>query len=136
MHRLSRFGRALLLVLMLPALLAPSSWAMRVCFCDAMAWGLGLSSDDCCRPSAPISCCELETNSDLADDHQCSECRTFEVGNSALQVTPTPSVPDVPLDVVVAWIVEPPRDVRTLCDAHCARGPAPPAITHILPLRI
>ncbi len=148
---LHRTLRALVLALVLPALLAPSGWAWRLCFCDSMLLGglvhreaaaEGEELDSCCRPKpAQRSCCEQELAGEAPDGPQqdpsgCDECRMFDAGNAGLATFAAPDVPTMAPPVVVAWVVavdvapmSAPRSLGFECRA-------PPGVGRLLPLRI
>ena len=141
--------RALVLAFVLPALLAPSGWAWRLCFCDSMLLGGlvhrevaadGEELDSCCQKKVvERSCCEEE----LADEGEdtpapagCTECRMFDAGNLGLATFTTPEVPTMAPPVVVAWVI---ADAAVPVSAPCALDSAcraPPGVGRLLPLRI
>ncbi|MCC7012947.1 MAG: hypothetical protein IT454_10325 [Planctomycetes bacterium] len=136
MSALHRIGRALALALLLPALLAPSGWALRMCFCDAMTFGVGFE-DLCCNPEPARGCCESEDEPQerAPAHHQCEECESFDVGNQGLQPTSAPHLPQVAPPIVIDWSA--PRS-ELWCSPTARRdfGRAPPGRVRALPLRI
>jgi hypothetical protein len=131
--RFFRAGRAWLLVLLLPALLAPRGWAMRVCFCETMGAGAGV---DCCRPEPERACCGEERPSEGLAPQDCAECRMLDVDNDGLQVTSAPTLPALGTVTFVEWSLPliPHRHLRDVVSA--GRGSAPPGAAGVVPLRI
>jgi hypothetical protein len=148
---LPRALRAFVLALVLPALLAPSGWAWRLCFCDSMLLGglvhrevaaPGEELDSCCQPKPEKrSCCEGELAGATQDEPEqdpsdCNECRMFDAGNAGLASFAAPEVPTMAPPTVVAWVVavdaaptRAPRALELVCRA-------PPGVGRLLPLRI
>jgi hypothetical protein len=132
MTSLSRIRRALVLVLLLPALLAPSGWALRVCFCEAMA--AAADEESCCTTQAH-RCCEDEANPGNPGEHRCGECKWIRVGNAALQPR---SNSDTAVMALPAAVRSAPLIVRSYAPVArpICRSGEPPGRVRALPLRI
>ncbi len=131
--------RALLLALLLPALLVPSGWSLRLCFCAAMSGQAATEQESCCSKLAAKSCCDAPSSTAAAGEHrECRDCKRFGADNRALPPTlATP--PDVP--VVLAfeaprWTMPEAVEVLTCASSVVARAHAPPGIEPVPPLRI
>lgn len=141
MTALGRLWRAALLALLLPALLAPSGWAWRLCFCEAMEWGLAAAteSDSCCRKTVERDCCAPEEDpapGETPREHSCGECRQFEAGNDDLAVSSAPELPVIAPPVMVEWSTPRLADFRSEPLNRRAACRAPPGVGANLPLRI
>ena len=129
--------RALMLALLLPALLVPSGWSLRVCFCAAME--AQAEAGSCCSARAAASCCDEETPAPQAGHHKtCDACREFGADNRRLPPS-LAAAPDVPLAApcaVPVWTPVVAPLVATLEPLVLAHPAAPPDPLRSLPLRI
>jgi hypothetical protein len=138
MHAVTTIRRALMLLLLLPALLVPSGWSLRVCFCAAMS-GAAVEDDACCRKEAPPNCCGEESPAQEQGDHStCSECRTIAAGDRNLPPS-LPTTPDVPPAIAFelpTWSVPDASEAHVLPICSAVRVHAPPPLEATPPLRI
>lgn len=134
MSLLPQFARALWLALLLPALLAPSGWQWRLCFCDAMS-AAASEERSCCEEEAPVEqgCCDEDP---MTGRHECGGCHIVDADVGALACFAAPSVPLAP--PMRAFTLEVRAHERTACPsgAYVARSHAPPGLRGHLPLRI
>jgi hypothetical protein len=115
----------LLLVLALPALLAPSSWALRLCFCQAV--------ETCCAPEDEPECCGDESG---VEQGGCAACHSFEIGNSGVQNSTGPTLPEVAAPTIVDWVAACSLPLPRWTAPLRGVGPAPPSVGASLPLRL
>ncbi len=129
--------RALWLALLLPALLLPSGWQWRLCFCEAMTRGEGELS--CCASEELASeergCCSEDEGVEQ-ERHDCSECFYVEAGNEDLASLTLTAIPHVAPPQVIAWREVSAARPRERALERLAVGRAPPCVGHSLPLRI
>jgi hypothetical protein len=131
----ARFARALMLVLLLPALLAPCGWSWHLCFCKAMR-AAPEQVAACCRPEVPACC---EPNPVGRSAHECGQCRRFEADNRGLPTSsPAPQGQEaLALLELPRWLAVPaPLLVAPWPRSAIAGGLAPPGSRSLLPLRI
>ena len=133
-----RRWRALLLVLLLPALLAPSGWSLRVCFCMAVQ-GQAEDVAACCRVEieAPSCCDSLEQTAEGGDD--CAACHSFEAAHHGLQPVAGNAAGELApamLELASWTAADSTSPSATTAAASVRRGQAPPGLATPLPLRI
>src|SRR5687768_3420046 len=125
-----------MLVLLLPALLAPSGWSLHLCFCEA-AQAQAEDVVPCCRVEEPSCCAPRERTS--TDGDGCAACHRFDAAHHGLQPNPgTPAAERALAPIELAsWLAAPPtQPAPTSVSAGTQRGPAPPGPAAPLPLRI
>lgn len=133
MRSLVPFARVLWLALLLPALLAPSGWQWRVCFCEQMSAAADEGRSCCEEEPLEQGCCDEDP---VTGRHECGECHIVEAGVDALACFAAPSVPLAPPSrVLVAAACTHEREARPT-GAIVARSHAPPSLRGHLPLRI
>ena len=134
MSLLPQLARALWLALLLPALLAPSGWQWRLCFCDAMS-GAASEERSCCEEEAPVEqgCCDEDP---MTGRHECGECHIVDAGVDALACFGAPSVPLAPPSRVLVLVARAHEREARPTGVTIARSHAPPGLRGHLPLRI
>ncbi|MFM7296432.1 MAG: hypothetical protein ACKO4Q_04320 [Planctomycetota bacterium] len=126
--------RALWLALLLPALIAPSGWQWRLCFCEQMS-AAASAERSCCEDEAPIEegCCDEDP---MTGRHECGECHIVDAGVGALACFSAPSLPLAPPACALLLVARTPVSATRPSGAYRARSHAPPGLRGHLPLRI
>ncbi|MBM3989329.1 MAG: hypothetical protein FJ294_15400 [Planctomycetes bacterium] len=132
--------RTLWLALLAPALLAPSGWQWRLCFCEQMSAAAAAERSCCEEEEAPIEegnveegCCDEDP---MTGRHDCSGCHSVDAGVGALACFSAPSVPLAPPFCALILEVRAPRNIDRANGAYIGRSQAPPGLRGRLPLRI
>lgn len=129
-----------MLALLLPALLAPAGWSLRLCFCAAMRGAATEAEASCCGESAARGCCGgAEAPARPGQAHrECGSCKRF--GNEHRGLPPgTPSAPEVPPAIAFdlpQWTLPGAVEALGVQPRVVANTHSPPSARPATPLRI